>query len=107
MTREAEHDLLTALIAACDTVGRQIAGADHDDRLAASYPFLTMLSVATCGWLLEREARAAGDDDFGRAKRATVRFYLDQIVPEAMGLRAAASASAAVLYELPPEAFAA
>jgi hypothetical protein len=79
----------------------------HDDRLAASYPFLTMLSTAVCGWLLERQARAASDGDFGRAKRVAARFYLDQIVPEALGLRAAATASADVLYELPAQAFAA
>jgi len=40
-------------------------------------------------------------------KRAAVRFYLDQIVPEALGLRAAAMASADVLYAIPAEAFAA
>ncbi len=104
---EAEHVELTALVETCDAIGRTLSTADHDDRLAASYPFLTMLSVAVCGWLLEREARAAEDDAFGRAKRVTVRFYLDQIVPEALGLRAAATASAEVLYALPAEAFAA
>ena len=100
------HRELTALVEACAAIGTQLASAGHDDRLAASYPFLTMLSVAVCGWLLERKGRAAGDDAFGAAKRQAVRFYLDQIVPEALGLRAAATASADVLYELPAEAFA-
>jgi len=36
-----------------------------------------------------------------------VRFYLDQIVPEAMGLNAAANASAAVLYSIEADLFAA
>ena len=40
-------------------------------------------------------------------KAASVAFYLDQIVPEAMGLDAAANASAAALYAMSPEAFAA
>ncbi|WP_085808879.1 acyl-CoA dehydrogenase [Sphingomonas sp. TZW2008] len=105
--RGAKHEGLGALVAACDAVGRRLQTADADDRNAASYPFLTMLSVATCGWLLEREAAAAGDDAFGRAKKAVVAFYLDQIVPEAMGLRAAAEALAAPLYALSAEAFAA
>jgi 3-(methylthio)propanoyl-CoA dehydrogenase len=105
---EAEHDHLRALIDACEGVGRRLATADADDRLAASYPFLTMLSVAACGWLMERQGRAAtGDTAFAQMKRASVAFYLDQIVPEALGLEAAASASAAVLYALSPEAFAA
>ncbi|MGI4733467.1 MAG: acyl-CoA dehydrogenase [Janthinobacterium lividum] len=107
MTAAVAHPELKALVETCATIGRRLAGADHDDRLAASYPFLTMLSVAVCGWLLEREAQVAPTDAFGDAKRATVRFYLDQIVPEALGLRAAASASAEVLYAMEPDAFAA
>ncbi|OWK27496.1 acyl-CoA dehydrogenase [Sphingomonas dokdonensis] len=105
--RGAKHEALGELVAACDAVGRRLQTADADDRLAASYPFLTMLSVATCGWLLEREAIEAGDDSFGKAKKAVVAFYLDQIVPEAMGLRAAAEAPATALYALEAEAFAA
>ena len=107
MRAEARAPGLVDLIDACEAIGRRIAVADADDKLAASYPFLTMLSVATCGWLMEREGRHAGDDEFGRMKAASVRFYLDQIVPEALGLRAAASADASVLYALEPEAFAA
>jgi hypothetical protein len=106
---EATDTGLIALVDACDEIGRRLATADADDKLAASYPFLTMLSVATCGWLMERQGRIAaeGSDDFSAMKTATTRFYLDQIVPEAMGLKAAATASAAVLYALSPEAFAA
>ncbi len=104
---EARDERLLALVDACDAIGRRLATADADDKLAASYPFLTMLSVATCGWLMERQAAVAGTDDFGRMKAASVRFYLDQIVPEAMGLVAAASASAAVLYAIEPALFAA
>ena len=66
-----------------------------------------MLSVAVCGWLLERQADAVADDAFGRAKKTVVRFYLDQIVPEALGLAAAATSSAHVLYELEAEELAA
>ncbi|MBP2514179.1 acyl-CoA dehydrogenase [Sphingomonas sp. PvP018] len=104
---EARDERLLALVDACDAIGRRLATADADDKLAASYPFLTMLSVATCGWLMERQGAVAGTNDFGRMKAASVRFYLEQIVPEAMGLVAAASASAAVLYAIEPALFAA
>ncbi len=104
---EARDERLLALVDACDAIGRRLATADADDKLAASYPFLTMLSVATCGWLMERQGALAGTDDFGRMKAASVRFYLEQVVPEAMGLVAAASASAAVLYAIEPALFAA
>ena len=102
MRAEAEHPRLTALVDACEGIGRRLQTADADDRQAASYPFLTMLSVATCGWLLERQARDEGAD---AVKRASVAFYLDQVVPEAMGLEAAANAPAAQLYALSAEAF--
>ena len=108
MRAEAEDSGLGALIDACDEIGRGMAAMDADDKLAASYPFLTMLSVATCGWLMERSGRlATGDDAFAQMKRAACAFYVAQIVPEALGLRAAATANATVLYSVPAEAFAA
>ncbi len=108
MRAEAEHPALIALIDAIDAIAHRLATADADDKLAASYPFLTMTSVAVCGWLMEREGRhATGDEEFAIVKRAAVRFYLDQIVPEVLGLKAAATASADVLYAIPAEAFAA
>ncbi len=108
MRAEAQAPELVALVDACEGVGAHLAAAGHDDRLAGSYPFLTMLSVATCGWLIERQSRAAtADTDFAAMKRTCARFYLDQIVPEALGLRAAATASAEVLYALPAAVLAA
>ena len=104
---EAKDERLLALVNGCEAIGCKLATADADDKLAASYPFLTMLSVATCGWLMERQGGVAGTDDFGRMKTAAVRFYHDQVVPEAMGLSAAANASAAVLYSIEAELFAA
>ena len=104
MRRDAEGAPLCDLIAVCDEIGRGMASLGHDDRLAASYPYLTMLSTAVCGWLMEREARAAPDDAFGRTKKIVCRFYLEQVLPEAMGLRAAATASADLLYALDPDA---
>lgn len=107
MRAEARHPELVALIEAVEAIAHRLATADADDRLAASYPFLTMTAVAVCGWLMEREGRhAGGDEAFATLKRAAVAFYLDQIVPEALGLKAAATATAEVLYAVPAEAFA-
>ncbi len=111
MRAEAEDAGLHRLIDACERTAAHIAAAGHDDRLASSYPFLTMLSVAVCGWLMERQGRAAatatGDPAFLAMKRAAARFHVEQILPEALGLEAAATASAEVLYAIPAEAFAA
>ncbi|MFA6117745.1 MAG: acyl-CoA dehydrogenase [Sphingomonas sp.] len=111
MRAEAGDEGLIALVDACDAIGRDLLGRDADDRLAASYPFLTMLSTAVCGWLMERQGRAAaeasGDPAFLAMKTASARFYVEQIVPEAMGLKAAAMAKADILYSIEAETFAA
>jgi 3-(methylthio)propanoyl-CoA dehydrogenase len=106
-----DAEKLGALIAACERVAERLFTAEADDRLAASYPFLTMLSVAVAGGLMARQLTALetyqGDPAFAAGKRAAGRFYLDQVVPEALGLEAAASAPAALLYSVSEEAFAA
>jgi alkylation response protein AidB-like acyl-CoA dehydrogenase len=109
MRAEAEAATLVALIGACEDVARALLTAEIDDRLAASYPFLTMLSVAVCGWLMERQGRiaGAGDEPFLKMKAAAARFYVEQIVPEALGLKAAATAKADTLYAVDAETFAA
>ncbi|MFC3579070.1 acyl-CoA dehydrogenase [Sphingomonas hylomeconis] len=111
MRAEAQDAGLIALIDACEEIGRGMMTLDADDKLAGSYPFLTMLSVATCGWLMERLGRATegaeGDAAYLAMKKAATRFYVEQIVPEALGLKAAATAKADVLYSVEAEAFAA
>jgi hypothetical protein len=101
---------LSDLLGDTQAVARWMLEASVDDRLAGSYPFLTMLSTCVCGWLLERQGRAldtVDDPDFVARKRAAVGFYLDRIVPEARGLGMAAMAGAAGLYGLSAEQFAA
>ena len=102
---EAKDAGLLTLVDACERVGRRLQTADADDRLAASYPFLNMLSVATAGWLVERLARESADDAPGRVRRAVADFYLAQVLPEAMGQIAAAEARAGALYALDAGAF--
>ena len=94
---EITHPGLAALVNACEAIGQRLQASNPDDRLAASYPFLTMMSVAVCGWLL---GRLAANDQSGPVTTGLVAFYLDQIVPEALGLEAAAKAPASQLYAL-------
>jgi alkylation response protein AidB-like acyl-CoA dehydrogenase len=104
---EAEDARLQDL---ADAVGRTallLRAAAPDDRLAASYPFLTMCAVLVAGWLLERIAREAkGDDAFIGSRRAAANYFVSAIVPEAIGLEAAAGAGAELLYTIPAEALA-
>lgn len=105
MTAKVRSPQLRELVDRVAAVGDRLTKASVDDRLAASYPFLTMFSVAVCGWLFERQGAAAVGDPMGMTKRACQCFYIDQIVPEALGLHGAATASADQLYALPADAF--
>ncbi|MCZ4366307.1 acyl-CoA dehydrogenase [Sulfitobacter dubius] len=105
MRASAKHPELKRLIDLCEDVADRYATASADDRLAGSYSFLMMVSVAVSGWLLERQLEAVTTDDFGKSKAVVVRFYLEHLVPEAAGLWASATAGSELLYELAAEAF--
>ncbi|MEJ6010448.1 acyl-CoA dehydrogenase [Novosphingobium aquae] len=99
---------LSALADAVEDVAGWMIDAPVNDRLAGSYPFMSMVSVLTAGWLMARQAQLVkntGDSpDFIAGKLAAARFYLDCIVPEALGLRSAAQSGAALLYRVTDEA---
>ncbi len=105
------HDSLMTLALMCEDVATWMAGgeASIDDRLAGSYPFMTMLATATCGMLMAKQHRiaeaesAGGDDPFLKSKILTTRYYLSHLVPEALGLKAAAMGGADILYSLDSE----
>ena len=99
---EAEtQDLrLVALTDAVEVAAATLREAAPDDRLAGSYPFLTMSSVMAAGWLVERMAKSDGADE---RTRAAADYFLATVVPEALGLGAAAEAGAALLYAVPAE----
>jgi len=104
--READDAItLWELSRDCKTIGDWMTGdASLDDRLCGSVPFLTMCAVAVAGWQLLRQARAAGKDgvptSLARAKPIVARYFLEHIVPEASGLRAAATGGAELFYAL-------
>ena len=109
------HPALAALAGDVAEVTEYMVGANVDDRLAGSYPYCTMMAVMTAGWLMLKQSHAAqamldageGNADFLKAKLVTTRFYLERMVPEASGLKAAAMAGADLLYALDAEALAA
>ena len=101
---EAESPALIALADAVEVAAATLREAGHDDRLAGSYPFLTMCAVLTAGWLLERQARVAtGEDSFDQVKRAAAAYFNSAVVSEALGLAAGAEAGAALLYAVAAE----
>src|SRR3546814_15003899 len=64
----AEFPELQQLVDACRAVTDWMVSAPTADRLAGSYPYLTMLATATCGWLMaiqHKAARAALGEEHG------------------------------------------
>jgi alkylation response protein AidB-like acyl-CoA dehydrogenase len=100
---EAEGEL-AGLADVAESAAERLSSMGGDDRLAGSYPFLTLLSVLVCGWLMKRQLDAlerggiAENRHFATLKRAACRYYLEHAVPEAAGLAAAATAGAALFY---------
>jgi alkylation response protein AidB-like acyl-CoA dehydrogenase len=101
---EAGEGTLLRLADVAEGAAQRLSGMAMEDRLAGSYPFLTLLSTLVCGWLMKRQLDAlegagiAEDRRFATAKRAACLYYLEQVVPEAAGLAAQATAGASLLY---------
>jgi hypothetical protein len=104
---DAASPQLIALTDAVEVLAATFREAEADDRLAGSYPFLTMCSVMVAGWLMERMARAldqSGEDDaFTRSRLAAVHYFIDVVIPEGLGLAAAAGGGAEMLYRVAAE----
>ncbi|MBV1689992.1 acyl-CoA dehydrogenase [Novosphingobium sp. G106] len=109
IAREAgDAAALAELAQTCAGTGEwMLKDASLDDRLAGSVPFQTMCAVAVAGWQLLRQARAAGEDGapagIARSKPVIARYFLNRIVPEAIGLKASATGGSALLYDLSTE----
>lgn len=102
---------IVALVSQVEACTADLLATEVDDRLAASVPFLTMVSVMTAGWLMERQMRVAetgeGDPVFLKAKINTAQFFLTHIVGEALGHATSVKAGARGLYDLSAEDLAA
>lgn len=107
ISEAGDEAALAALASECVGIAKWMRDeASLDDRLSGSVPFCTMAAVAVAGWqlLLQKRAVEAGAaPSLAETKPVTVRFFLDRIVPEAMGLKASAIAGADLLYSLPAE----
>lgn len=111
----ADYPALAALAESVEAIALAYRDMSIEDRLAGSYPFMTMLAVATSGWLMARQASAAraalaggeGDPAFLRNKIAAADYYNSVIAAEAAGLAVGARAGAGALYGLSDEELAA
>jgi hypothetical protein len=101
---EAGEGRLRELAEVAEGASERMTAMGMEDRLAGSYPFLTLLATLVCGWLMKRQSDAlespeiAADRNFCARKRAACAYYLDHVVPEAIGYGAPATAGAGLLY---------
>jgi len=105
----ADVPAMAALASECIQIARWMASeASLDDKLAGSVAFTTMSAVAVAGWQLQRQARALTDENspLAAAKQVVARYFAQHIATEAMGLKAAATAGADLLYALDAQALA-
>lgn len=72
---------------------------------AAATEYLDLVGYTLYGWLWARMADAAGDDDFGAAKRAVAGFYMARLLPRASALADSMLADATTVAGLPGESF--
>jgi alkylation response protein AidB-like acyl-CoA dehydrogenase len=95
------HEAVTASRAATSHL-LSVQRSDPRSLLAGSVPYLRLLGTTVCGGLLAKQALAAHDhdDDRSRARLVTARFFVEQIVPTAVGSLAAIEAGAADLDAL-------
>jgi 3-(methylthio)propanoyl-CoA dehydrogenase len=103
---DATAPALQALADAVEVAAATYRAATPEDRLAGSYPFLTMCAVLVAGWLIEGQRNIVGEGPEHDRRQAAATYFLAVIVPEALGLAAGAEAGAAMIYAAPAEALA-
>jgi alkylation response protein AidB-like acyl-CoA dehydrogenase len=73
---------LSALAGACAEVTEWMLGASVDDRLAGSYAYTQMMAIATSGWLMLRQLRAAQAEQTANGRPTP--FWMARLLPAAI-----------------------
>ena len=97
--------------AVADCVNFIVESKDPRVTFAGAVPFLKLVGIVAGGWQMARGALAAerklnsGDKGFLQAKIATARFYGDQVLVQAPGLRDMVVKGAPAVMALTEEQF--
>ena len=81
------------------------AAEDADLPGAVSTDYLDLVGYTLYAWFWARMATAAGDDDFGRAKKECAAFYFARLLPRTLALEAGVLTGSACVMGMPEEAF--
>ncbi|MDF1585676.1 acyl-CoA dehydrogenase [Marinimicrococcus flavescens] len=86
------EEALRAALGALEGATRHLQEAGPEARAAAATPYLRLFASTLGGFLLARGARAAGETQGAAVWPGLARFYIRQILPEAIGLLPAITA---------------
>jgi butyryl-CoA dehydrogenase len=84
------------------------AAQDPEEVGAAATPYLRLVALTLLAWFHGRAAAIAqtrGDDRFYRAKLATARFFVAQLLPQTAALHAMITAGSGTVMALTEDAF--
>ena len=90
-----------AVLDACDRLQRvtlslvERSGADPDLAGAVSVDYLDLVGLTVFAWLWSRMDEVAGDDAFGRDKRAVAEFYFARLLPRCASIETGIAAPSA------------
>jgi len=110
--RAIRDSLAAGAAAVAESVDYIVANAGKDvmATFAGAVPFLKLMGVVAGGWQMARAALAAernlaaGDKAFFEAKLATARFFADQVLVQAPGLRDTVVKGASAVMTIPDDA---
>ena len=72
---------------------------------SVSTDYLELTGLTAFAWLWGRMAAIAPDNNFGRAKKVTARFFFDRLLPKAEGLEAGMVADSAAVMSMLDDSF--
>ena len=87
--QRAAHEAVGLMSEATQSLLKALASSPAD-ALAVAVPYLKLCGLVVGGWLMAKSAaiaagkRSGADQDFYAAKLSTVRFYAEQVLPEAL-----------------------
>jgi 3-(methylthio)propanoyl-CoA dehydrogenase len=104
---------LAGALAVFEEATRYMLESSPSDSASGATAYLKIFSLLTCGWLMGRQAFAASarlgsgeiSDDFLRAKIATAKFFLTQILPEVDALRSSALVGSNMIFSVGEDQF--
>jgi hypothetical protein len=102
-----QADLAAAFARVRNSLAHVQARVNEDPDLpgAVATDFLDLVGYTLYAWFWAQMASAAGDGEFGQAKKECAAFYFARLLPKTLGLEASICSTSACVMGLPDDAF--